>query len=133
MIQFASTGTIDVKAFQESFKQLPKTPVIRLEFYSIPANYYELFEAMDERLTRDSEIGIRIWLPDLPIGFSVDAFFLHVKKWINRHPNHLVIKNFWFSILNTPGMQFVLEHPASVLGDFPAKRVSADPVVIDTR
>ena len=133
MIQFASTGTIDVKAFQESFKQLPKTPVIRLEFYSIPANYYELFEAMDERLTRDSEIGIRIWLPDLPIGFSVDAFFLHVKKWINRHPNHLVIKDFSFSILNAPGMQFILKNPASVLGDFPAKRVSADPVVIDTR
>lgn len=133
MIQFASTGIIDAKAFQESFRQLPKVSIIQLEFYNIPANYYELFDAMDERLTQDSEIEIRIWLPDIPFGFSVDAFFLHVKKWINRHPNHLVIKDFSFSILNAPGMQFVLEHPASVLGDFPAKRVSADPVVIDTR
>ena len=56
MVQFASTGTIDAKAFQESFKQLPKASIIQLEFYNIPANYYELFDVMDERLTKDSEI-----------------------------------------------------------------------------
>ncbi|MCB9805507.1 hypothetical protein H6769_08030 [Candidatus Peribacteria bacterium] len=133
MIQFVNTGAINVTAFKTSFQQLPKTPIINLEFYTIPANYYELFDVMDEKLTKDSEISILIWMPDLPYGFSVDSFLLHTKAWINRHPNHLIIKDFSFSILNAPGMQFILKNPSFVLGDFPAKRVSADPVVIDTR
>lgn len=72
-------------------------------------------------------------LPDLPLGFSVDAFFLHIKKWISRHPGDLMIKSFSFSILNAPGVQFVLNNPESVLGDFSAVSIFADPIAIDTR
>jgi hypothetical protein len=133
VIQFVNTGAINVTAFKTSFRQLPKTPVIKLEFYTIPANYYELFDVMDERLTKDSEISILIWIPDLPYGFSVDSFLLHAKAWINRHPNNLRIKSFWFSMLNAPGMQFILKNPSFVLGDFPAKSVSIHPMGIDTR
>jgi hypothetical protein len=94
VIQFVNTGAINITAFKASFQQLPKTPIINLEFYTIPANYYELFDVMDERLTKDSEISILIWIPDLPYGFSVDSFLLHAKAWINRHPNNLRIKSF---------------------------------------
>lgn len=134
VIQFVNTGAINVTAFKASFQQLPKTPIINLEFYTIPANYYELFDVMDERLTKDSEISILIWIPDLPYGFSVDSFLLHAKAWINRHPNNLRIKSFWFSILNAPGMQFVLKNnPSIIFEDFPAKSVSIHPMGIDTR
>lgn len=134
VIQFVNTGAINVTAFKTSFQQLPKTPIINLEFYTIPANYYKLFDVMDERLTKDSEISILIWIPDLPYGFSVDSFLLHAKAWINRHPNNLRIKSFWFSILNAPGMQFVLKNnPSIIFEDFPAKSVSIHPMGIDTR
>lgn len=132
-ITFAGTGMIDVEAFRASFSQLPKTSMIQFDFYDIPANYYELFEVLDPRLTRDSEVGVQILLPDLPLGFSVDAFFLHIKKWISEHPDDLVIKSFSFSILHAPGVQFVLNNPESILGDFPVMSISADPIVIDTR